>query len=785
MKKLNFTLLALLLFSILHSQTPSDSIETAKHLKLMDMLAAKINGGGTNQVTSQAPEQDCLGAITVCQTLYVQEYSYEGQGNNPNEVNSANSCLGAGELNGVWYKIVAAGQGLLAFNIIPNDLNDDYDWAVYDLTYHSCASIFNLPQLEVSCNFSGSQGITGPNNGNNLQDEPAIPVVPGHTYYIYISNFSATQSGYTLDFAPSTIPIGSCAFIYGNVYYDYNQNCQRDNNETGLANQIVYATPGPFYALTDSNGFYTLNVPLELNQTLYITSVPINSELVLTCPSPVPYRSLTITNLDSVYVGNDFAYFGNDNGSTPCPVIYVSNMAASMLACCNNNRYVDICNYGSSAYIGGTLTLNYLDNYIQPTTASLPYTFDNNQAVFNLPVIGIGDCYSIIISEQVIDGSSLGQLACVEAVVGPPPPCSVPNQLWDGSNLIVTGECQVTDVAFTITNNGVGNMQQPEAYKVYRESNLVDNGLITLQAGQSQTLSYPATGETYVILVNQSDYNPNVSNPASFISNCGPEMPPSDAFNLHNQADEPSYVDMNCNTIINSYDPNEKTAVPVGWGPQHFVSATDEIEYKIRFQNLGTAAAQKVVIVDTIDSYLDPATIHLGAASHNYTATLTDGGILTFTFENIQLPPASADETASIGAVQFTTKQRWGNPINYTFYNKAYIYFDNNPAIITNTVFHNVKDNTTAVSESITGTMIAELYPNPANNAFTLKLNALQAGETYTLKLFTATGALVGETTKNNQIEKLVDISTLAKGLYFYQVTTTDGNTAAGRFVKE
>lgn len=157
-----------------------------------------------------SPEQDCFNAIPVCQDIYNQPNSYSGQGGLNQEINSANSCLGAGELNSVWYIITVQSDGDLSFNITPNSNTDDYDWAVFNLTNSACTDIFNDPNLEVSCNFSGSTfptGQTGPNGGLNPQDEDVIPVLAGETYVICVSNFSSTQNGYVLDFTTSTAQI--------------------------------------------------------------------------------------------------------------------------------------------------------------------------------------------------------------------------------------------------------------------------------------------------------------------------------------------------------------------------------------------------------------------------------------------------------------------------------------------------------------------------------------------------------------------------------------------------
>lgn len=166
------------------------------------------------QAWAQAPEQDCVNAIAVCQNGYSQVNSYSGSGNLPNEIDPNISCLGGGELNSVWYTMTIQSDGLLNFSITPNDGSDDYDWAVFNLTNATCADIFTNAALEVSCNFAGNTGnggITGPNGQTSgtgaAQNEDPITVHAGETYMINVSNFSSTQSGYSIDMAASTAAV--------------------------------------------------------------------------------------------------------------------------------------------------------------------------------------------------------------------------------------------------------------------------------------------------------------------------------------------------------------------------------------------------------------------------------------------------------------------------------------------------------------------------------------------------------------------------------------------------
>lgn len=154
-------------------------------------------------------EQDCPGAIPICGDSYSTTNSYAGVGNIPGEINGSNSCLANGERNDVWYVFTVQQNGNLMFTISPNDPADDYDWAVYNITSSSCSDIATDPSLEVSCNYSGTAGDTGPDGSTTFSSQgsagtpfnAAIPVLQGEVFVINVSNWSSTQNGYFIDFS--------------------------------------------------------------------------------------------------------------------------------------------------------------------------------------------------------------------------------------------------------------------------------------------------------------------------------------------------------------------------------------------------------------------------------------------------------------------------------------------------------------------------------------------------------------------------------------------------------
>ncbi len=174
---------------------------------------------------------------------------------------------------------------------------------------------------------------------------------------------------------------------------------------------------------------------------------------------------------------------------------------------------------------------------------------------------------------------------------------------------------------------------------------------------------------------------------------------------------------MSCVVVANSYDPNDKTGFPLGYGNKHNIDQNQDLTYKIRFQNTGNDTAFVVVIRDTIDiRYLDMESIEFGASSHAYKPMLYDKNIVQFTFNPIFLPDSFRNEAASNGFVQFRIKQKKDVPIGTKIENSAGIYFDYNAPIITNLATHTISKpifNTVKTIEIINQTVLVEVSPNP------------------------------------------------------------------------
>jgi gliding motility-associated-like protein len=124
------------------------------------------------------------------------------------------------DTNPFWYKFTCFSPGTLGFLIKPDDLGDDYDWQLFDITGHDPNDVYTDKTLFVSCNWSGNTGLTGASSaGRSLNNcagtsYPTFSSMPtlklNHDYLLLVSHFTKFkpgQAGYELSFGGGTASI--------------------------------------------------------------------------------------------------------------------------------------------------------------------------------------------------------------------------------------------------------------------------------------------------------------------------------------------------------------------------------------------------------------------------------------------------------------------------------------------------------------------------------------------------------------------------------------------------
>lgn len=321
-----------------------------------------------------------------------------------------------------------------------------------------------------------------------------------------------------------------------------------------------------------------------------------------------------------------------------------------------------------------------------------------------------------------------------------------------------------TDYQVIVSNNGtqtVPNLQvtfgYDESFQTYVSSTVLTSSTSTDSLDFELSNLEPFSQEVFEItLINVVPPTLNSGDVLSLSTSVTPDandITPDDNFTVFNQ------------TVVNSFDPNDKMVVQ---GDQIEIDDTDQyLDYRIRFQNLGTANALNVKITDTIDNNLDWTTFQPITSSHDYRIEIVDGEQINYYFDNINLPYEDADAEGSNGYITYKIKPKPTVQIGDTFENTAYIYFDFNLPIITNTVVTTVVDNLDAETFDLNR---IKIYPNPVSDKLNIELPDnlnLNSIDLFDIK---------GKRLKSFKNQTDLDLSDMQKGIYILKLETDQGS---------
>ncbi len=235
------------------------------------------------------------------------------------------------------------------------------------------------------------------------------------------------------------------------------------------------------------------------------------------------------------------------------------------------------------------------------------------------------------------------------------------------------------------------------------------------------------------------------------------------------------------NTIINnqivtgSYDPNKKEVFPDG----NITNNDSILTYTIHFQNTGTDTTHFVILVDSLPAEIYPSSVTPVAFSHLYKwLSVTGlGGVLKVEFNPIYLVDSATNEPASKGFFTFTAKKKPALAVGTQIKNKAYIYFDYNPPIITNTVINTIVAPSSIVE--IDKQIEVKIAPYPFSVIAAFEITGLH--QPFNFELFDITGKRIREIPSLNASKFFIAKESLSTGMYLYRITSEGKVKAQGR----
>jgi uncharacterized repeat protein (TIGR01451 family) len=572
-----------------------------------------------------------------------------------------------------------------------------------------------------------------------------------------------------------TFSVDNC--ISGTVYCDANSNGIFDSNENTISNVAIQIQTGNGIqtVYSDINGYYSLvynsNNPIVINLNPNWSSMTGSTGGVYT---------LLSENCDSNQVYN----VGLNCGS---------NLPAN---CYNGYVFCDANNNG--VMNAGELPIPFAPVYlgVSPTSNSSVTVYTDSTGFFSYcGQIGTSNIAVAWLNSQWLGYQGYTANSSLITLVG-----STTGNNQPGFLPVICGGTPCTDLWTTVTP-WIGYYQNTTAHIKLNWGNygptaagnyqltLTFPAGVTVNTSSIQNSGYTISGNT--ITWNLSNLNTTFSTfdyltfqvPGGLLNGAQhyftSTISPVNSTDCNSQNNAGSLLQI----LGNSYDPNDKTVqrpdfywtTPISIGTEIIDAALqDVLTYTIRFQNTGTAPAQNVYILDTLSSNLDWSTFSLINASHPVQVFHQSNGLVRFEFDQIWLADSTTNEPGSHGNLVYRIAEKSTCLAGCEIENTAYIYFDWNDAIVTNTTY-NLNENIMGIYED--GINGWGIYPNPANNY--LQIQGLETFN-YEIHDFAGISILHGDGTEN----EMLDITKLMSGAYFITIESENAELKVLRFVK-
>jgi hypothetical protein len=237
--------------------------------------------------------------------------------------------------------------------------------------------------------------------------------------------------------------------------------------------------------------------------------------------------------------------------------------------------------------------------------------------------------------------------------------------------------------------------------------------------------------------------------------------------------------------ILAGYDPNYKFVNQSKLIDIDSINTFEYFEYTIHFQNEGNYFAKNIYIEDEISSHLDINSLQVIDYSHPVTTSIHNNKI-KFSFDSIMLPWKDADELGSQGFVHFKIKKVNNLELGDTINNTAYIYFDYNPAIITNQTQNIIcEDAINDIGELNTSNQENNIliYPNPSANDISIIFDKAYNGE---ISILNTNGQILEKSVlSSSSLTHHLSVKHLNPGIYFLKFDQKNSNILNKKVVIE
>jgi len=538
------------------------------------------------------------------------------------------------------------------------------------------------------------------------------------------------------------------------------QGCAPAGTRYPVAGTVVKA--GTRVAITDTAGNYAMAVDTgrhNLSQDL-----PNDFLMRQVCPLAQASRPVHISRQLQTVLGQDFI-----NESYDCPRMTLNFFPGRMRLCSQGTAMVSYRNEGTAPQPDARLRL-FLPDQMRLISSVQPFTREaDGSYTFPLGTVLPNQGGMFTITDSIACSVPDSNLRiCYTARIEPMSVCGqiAGSQLsWDGAwvdakaHFISTGT-RVGQVRYRVVNRGQ-SMTDSVPLKIVTQN---------YYPAYSQKIKLVA-GDSLEFYVNGGEH---LSSQLVVGQTAGCPLGTMGSMGFAGVSATPTFLSLQdgwlgrqtvsqCFPIRYAYDPNEKTVYP-----EKQAEPGERLDYTIHFENYGNDTAFAVVVLDTLDANLDVTKFALEGSSHPCTVTLTGTEtqpVLNFSFLPIALTAKRQDSVASKGFVKFALSLKPGVPRGTFVANRASIYFDRNPAVVTPyaTIQVRPEDRVTAIAPVSSPTLL--VAPNPSQDSFRVVVPPGSYGRQLAIR--DVAGRLIRTVMFQGNT---AEVSGLAAGMYTVQV---------------
>lgn len=569
--------------------------------------------------------------------------------------------------------------------------------------------------------------------------------------------------------------------ITGTVYENSGGSCVFNSGDSPLANWVVEAESGgnAIYTTTDSSGQYSFLVPYGT----YNVSAQTPANWTHCGPA-----SQTVT------ADGSSCSMQVDIGLVPdydCALLDIDLSIICLVPCSTSTYHLNYHNIGTNTAYNPTLVFA-AGPYITVNWSSVPWQTpqSGNLYQFQLDSVPAGASGWIAIAVTAdCDPNLIGYSVCSGGIHNASQCCTTYDQ-YGGAQIELEAFCVNNDsIEFRIRNTGLGDMLNDLDYFILQDDIVYAIDQFNLGVSETEFIRLNADGRTYRLEAEQEPIHPYLPAPAISVEGCGGAVQGMVSLgysDILENGDQIPSIDFTCTEITQDCNCNQMYGSPLGVGEQHYITANEQLEYIVRFQNQGAGNVQNILITDTLPNELDPMSIIIGEASHEFTFTVKDGGVVVWQLNDINLASGTPGTIENSGFVKFTADLKPGLQKGTVITNIANMYFDGQQ-VATNEVFHTIGERFVdfliplSIDDIEDPEHILTVFPNPFNESTTLEIIGVDAMQIY-IEIYDLEGRLVQRNVANNQIIQIYRNS-MADGMYTYKVMADGEFIGTGKLV--